>query len=562
MTLKAATEYRVAAKDRAGQWNARIAANAEDTEELTFSPAEAEVRTTDIISKAVSALPENGDALIWKLELAANTYLGDKAALYAGQVLAENCLAESTGTKSQDIALRVPDAVTPKIALRSFDRRIRAASGRAIPLTDRAADACIQIAASIAGMLFCALLILRGGGSPAADARPHSADDEIFAMHGESTTRTRHIRDALAADLRQTDDPRALVLLLGRPKLPLDTAIKALDPDGHLSGATFVRPFNFTSFLTGLPRALSLLRKGIGWTAKADHPVAFRERVAIAFRMVFGAAQAAWWRSAGLSPQSVYFGHTGTADTSQLERAIQHGGARSVHCVHGTNIGWSFAGISDAAIFQSGADADAARRLPAYGYTAHIQTDCPELAHGNGKWAVLTSYTHLLNPDYSLRGAASDIELIEMVAQSAKALGQAPADILWRPHPQIEMVDAEERQKLLDAVARAGFQSWPDEVPYSALGTFGAVITTPSTVLTDALRQGKPAIAAAMAPLQSDLVYNAHPLLVRSRDEMETALRRVTDPQQAALALAEAWAAVRPGGPLEFAKVRNMLAEQ
>ena len=53
MTLKAARKYRVAAEDRAGQWGARIAADAEDTGELTFSPAEAEVRTTDIISKAV-----------------------------------------------------------------------------------------------------------------------------------------------------------------------------------------------------------------------------------------------------------------------------------------------------------------------------------------------------------------------------------------------------------------------------------------------------------------------------------------------------------------------------
>ncbi len=562
MTLKAARDYRVAAEDRAGQWSARIAANAEDTEELTFSPAEAEVRTTDIISKAVSALPENGDALIWKLELAANTYLGDKAALYAGQVLAENCLAESSGKKSQDIALRVPHAVTPKIALRSFDRRIRAASGRAIPLADRAADACMQIAASIAALLVCALLILRGGGSPAAHVRPHSLDNEIFAMHGECTTRTRHIRDALAADLRQSDDPRALVLVLGRPKLPLEEAIRTLDPDGQLSGATFVRPFNFTSFLTGLPRALSLLGKGIGWTAKADHPVAFRERVAIAFRMVFGAAQAAWWRSAGLSPNTVYFGHTGTADTSQLERAIQDGGARSVHCVHGTNIGWPFAGLSNVAIFQSGIDADVARKLPAYGVTIHSKADSPQLADRNRKWALLTSYTHLLNPDYSLRGAASDIKLVMMVVEAAKSLGQNPQDILWRPHPQIALVDLDERTKLLDAIADAGFQRWPENLPYSALGSFGAVITTPSTVLTDALRQGNPAITAAIAPLQNDLIYNAHPLLVRAGDQLQAALLRVRDRENAAAALSESWDTLRPGAPFNLRAVRNLLDKQ
>ncbi|MCB2085758.1 MAG: hypothetical protein H6920_03020 [Sphingomonadaceae bacterium] len=408
-----------------------------------------------------------------------------------------------------------------------------------------------QIAASMIALVTLVTLVLRHGGTSPTKARLVLAQGEtVFATHGEDSTRTRHLRDALA----RYDAHAKPILIPGRPTAALGEAAHRFDPVGSIAGAHYIRPLSLATTLASLPRAVALLASGIGETSRYAAPLGFRDRLAIAFRMALGAAHARWWCNAtgGLQIRHALFAHTGTGDLSQLEQAMQHTGTRTVHLVHGTNIGWAFAGLSDVAVFPSGADARLGARLPAYGTCTHLPLKRPEVSPGNGDWALLTSYTHLQHPAFATTGSQPDCELVRWVSRAADRLGQDPARIFWRPHPQIELVPAAERERLEATVAQAGFTRWPDTLPYAALGEFSAAVTTPSTVLTDGLRLGQPMIVASLTPLQHDLLYADHPLLVEDEARLHDAIVRVLDPKRRAQAFSGAWAAMEPGDHLQL----------
>ncbi|WP_271439657.1 hypothetical protein [Pontixanthobacter luteolus] len=408
----------------------------------------------------------------------------------------------------------------------------------------------LQWAANALAALSVFALLLRYGGTAPAKARPVIAGSPyLAALHAEDTTRTRHLRGALEKYRAASPSAQPAILLLGRPAGTVASAAEQLDVQELLDRSKLLRPLSLGSLFKGLPQAFVKLARGPQATGGFPAPLPFRERLAIAYRMVQGAAHAAWWNSAasGLAPAKALFGHTGTADTSQLEAAMQDHGWRTVHAVHGTNIGWPFAGLSDVAVFQTGADARLGASLPAYGNCTHLPLTKPEVSRGNGDWALLTSYTHLLHPDFAEHGSALDRRLIGWVRAAAEQMGQDPARIFWRPHPQIDLVDPAEKRALENAVADAGFSRWPAARPYEWLGSVSAAITTPSTVLTDALRLGQPAIVASLSEMQRDLLYGAHPLLVQDEASLSNALRTVLEPQSRASAFMQAWDAVQPG---------------
>ncbi|MDF1835890.1 MAG: hypothetical protein P1U62_13560, partial [Alteraurantiacibacter sp. bin_em_oilr2.035] len=293
-----------------------------------------------------------------------------------------------------------------------------------------------QICASAVALVTLIWLTLRYGGSSPHTAREMlAASNVVFAMHGEDTTRTRHLRDAM----KNWDLGFKPVLLLGRPLSKVPSAATALDAAQEIQDALFLRPLNLAAVVNSVGEALGLFAIGIRETACYRGVLPFRERVAVAFRMALGAAHAHWWDRAatGLPIDRALFAHTGNADSSQLEQAMQKQSIQTVHVVHGTNIGWPFAGISDVALFQSGADSRLGSLLPAYGRCAHLALERPEMSCGNGNWAVLTSYTHLQHPEFVKNGSEPDCELIRWVSEAAEVAGQNPSRIIWRPHPQI-----------------------------------------------------------------------------------------------------------------------------
>ncbi len=439
-----------------------------------------------------------------------------------------------------------------------------AASDPAAPAVRRnpLANALAQLAASALALGALLVVLFRFGGTPPARAaKALQGAPLVIALHAEDTTRTRHLRGALSRYCHGEQTEAPPVLLLGRPSSPVAAATASLDPQGQLAGLPMFRPLSLGSWLSGLGPAMRLLLRGIGATRAFAGPLPFRERVAINYRMAQGAAHARWWQRAAreAGTAKVVFGHTGTADTSQLEQAMQLGGAVTVHAVHGVNNGWPFAGISDLALFPSGADARLGENLPAYGRCLHLPLSRPAVSAGNGDWAVLTSYTHLGNPAFATLGSRPDCELVRWMSDAAKACGQDPARVFWRPHPQIALVPAQERERLEQAIADAGFTRWPDDLPYEALGDFSAVVTTPSTVLVDALRLGQPAIVASTTPLQRDLLYAVHPLLVEDGEELAAALARVSDPASREQAFVKAWGVIEPGDRLDVEQLLSAI---
>lgn len=416
----------------------------------------------------------------------------------------------------------------------------------------------LQIAAFFSAIAILGLLIVRFGGTSTKKARKILANSSVvFAFHGEDTTRTRHLRRALANYQLSTPDAPLPILLLGRPAARVGEQFAALNVDKSLGNLPVFRPLSFGCFVRSLPRILAHLLASIGQTGRFHGAIPLRDRFGMAYRFAQGAAQACWWRSAGSGSEvrTAIFAHTGNADSSQLELAMQRRHIRTVHVVHGTNIGWPFAGLSNIAIFPSGADARLAATLPSYEKSIALPLAKPGASLGDGKWAVLTSYTHLQNPAYKKNGAGADIDLVRWISEVANAMGQDPKNVFWRPHPQIRLVHPVEREQLEQAIAEAGFTRWPDSLPYTELGRFSAVVTTPSTVMTDALRLGQPAIVASLAPMQSDLPYAAYPLLVKDKSELQNALSRVLEMQTRDNAFNEAWRAIEPGGTDNIAEI-------
>lgn len=422
-------------------------------------------------------------------------------------------------------------------------------------------NAIAQIAAFKIAIATLALLIIRhGGSSPSKAAASLQSSAFVAALHAEDTTRTRHLRTALIG----CDNPDgAPLLLLGRPFASINRSLMQLDPKGTLGPRPTFRPLSWGSYLRAFPKMVGHMVRSIGQTARYKGAIPFRDRVAMAYRIAQGAAFAAWWQSASKNTAvpNALFGHTGNADTSALEIAMQSGGTRTAHVVHGTNIGWPFAGLSDLAIFPSGADARLGASLPAYGRCIALPLSRPPVSAGDGNWALLTSYTHLQHPSFKEHGAGLDIQLVDYVRAAAELLDHDPASIFWRPHPQINLVDPTEKERLENAVADAGFTRWPEDWPYSRLGAFSAAITSPSTVLTDALRHGQPAIIVNLSPLQRDLLYHAHPLLVRDQAGLVSALGQVLDPASRSAVFERAWNAIGPGGNYEIREILTALSD-
>ena len=415
---------------------------------------------------------------------------------------------------------------------------------------------CASIPLALASLLF---LTIRHGGSNAATGRDALAGQAtIFALHAEDTTRVRHLRRVIA----QADLESATVLLLGRPDASVAQGAHQADPDKSIAGANFIRPLSLRSLFAALPATFGQFAKGLRAAKAFSRLIPLRELVAMNFRAALGMTMADWWKRAAPSPspRQALFAHTGTADVSLLEMAMQSSGIKTVHVVHGTNHGWVFAGISDAAIFASGADARLAANFPAYGRAMHLPKETPQVSVGNGDWALLTSYTHLQHPDFARLGAQLDCELVEWVRQAAIVLDQDPARIIWRPHPQIDHVPTAERDRLLAAIADAGFTRWADNLPYEALGDFTAVVTTPSTVMTDALRLGQPAIVAELTPLEADSIYRQYPLLVDSHDQLASAIKDVCTAPSRGRAFSNAWAAIEPGANPSLSSILDSLA--
>ena len=414
----------------------------------------------------------------------------------------------------------------------------------------------------IAALVVLFGLLIRYGGTSVRNAQSQIVGyDAAYAFHAENSNRTKHLRDALA----RSEYRSPVLLVLGRPRTSIKEALAAIDPEHTIADPIALRPASIPALVRAIPTIAAQIRQGIEAMATVPCRPPFSVLTAMCFRMSLGQVCAQWWQSVApmASLKHVLFAHTGTAEASGLELALQRSDVHTVHVMHGSNTGWPFAGLSNTAFAQSKADAEMARSLPAYGRVMTMQSVRPPLALPPSdepqRWALLTSYSHLQHPAYRRGGSEADRLVIEWVAEAAAGRGVSPENVLWRPHPHIKSIDSAERDLLEQAASQAGFTRWPAELPYGSMALMDLVVTTPSTVMIDALRMGQPPIVLNVASLDEEGTYARYPLLVEDRRMLEQAIDMIADATRKDGVYTQCWDAVGPGGPLKLDRVEMLL---
>ena len=476
---------------------------------------------------AWSALAGASDA--WRLEWG-KCALGDgEVAMGFAEEVADACVrrpAEAHTARAPAGCLSL-DATAR--ALRARGLRVAAAAGG---VRARFVLACVAAFAAWVATLLRTL----------GEGRAVPAAKLVLAVHGETSTRTRHV---LALRRECADAP---VLLLGRPRGSGRALAKAWAGDAPLAWS---RPFDLRAALASLPRALALLREGGRLAAAQPWSPPFAALAAMAYRVVLGAASAHWWTRTRPRVGTVVFGHTGLADTTLLERAMQAQGTRTIHAVHGVSAGLNFAGVSSLALLRCAHDARWHARLGGYGACRAVAAPAPPRREPGPPVLFVGNLLHPMNLGYRAAGAAPEIEAMRATADALDALGDA-APRYWKPHPVHARLPAAEVAAATAAAAALGFARWPGAAALDSAGPLRAVCTT-STVALDLLAAGHLPIVLATQALDPAAALAGWPLLATDPATLTAALRRLADPAAAAAAWAAAWDRIGPAPALDLA---------
>ena len=416
------------------------------------------------------------------------------------------------------------------------------------------------IAGMVVGLALLAVLMLMTLPSLISQRRflyllqRHSSDRTFIALHGEKSNRTGHL---LWPHFEAGCDP--VYIVLGRFVRSNKQIGRLFDSSCRYPRKTVLRPLSFRSCMKTLSSLPVLMRDGEKALRQTPIRPSLRALCAICFRFILGVTHGHFWSQTGLSPSLVLFGHTGAADTTQLELAMQSCGAQTVHVAHGVSHGWNFAALSDLGLFNSAHDARLAVCFTGYKKTASLSTRHPTLpaspSNALATWLVLTSYSHPMNPAYIQNGVSADLAMIKQIEALAARSENRPSFILWRPHPAIEKLPNADQQALRQAAHDAGFQPWPANQKYEAIATYDTVFTTPSTAAMDVLRCGINPVLIVAEPLEKDSVYAKMTTLYPDRP---ADLQRLKSNKE----FLRIWAEVMPAARLtHIDQIKNVLPE-
>ncbi|GAB3646127.1 hypothetical protein [Ramlibacter alkalitolerans] len=482
----------------------------------------------------------------WQLECQKAALGSPEITLGYAHLLAEGC--EAGAAQASERSLSVPalyaDArvVNRELACRGLARQGLA---RAQALLDRLRFlvAATGAAASLVAYTLTVGRRMRGAAAPVAG-------DTALALHGERATRTQHL---LKAGIEQARP--CCIVVIGRLRTSLATLREEWAAMAGAPVPRLVHPFSATAAVRAVPRMLRLLAEGWREAPRHHYLPGAREHLAIVFRVLLGAAMEQWWKMHGTAVDTVFFGHTGVADTTALEAAMQARGTRTIHVVHGLATGPNFPGFSDVAWFRCGFDAEQYARLGTYGECLVQEAPAPQPVRGREGIYLLTNLAHPMNPGFIARGPEDEIALLRLVAAAARKLGPPGQRMLWRPHPVLRRLPADVSAQIRQEASRLGFVEQDHAEPMGPAAA-GArwVITSPSTTAIDLLVQGTLCVvvdlqesAAGTAPAQFPCPP-AHPdalgALLRELDEDATYQARFT----------EVWNSVRPARPLDLAR--------
>jgi hypothetical protein len=314
---------------------------------------------------------------------------------------------------------------------------------------------------------------------------------------------------------------------------------------GFGAAAKLLRPWNRISQIRALPQffgAVNAYRAAV--SAEPLH-CKLRTRISQLFRCGLGLACANWWSTYGLRDVRVVFGHTGTAETHLLERAIQSSGSETIHAVHGLSSGLNFATYSTAAVWRCGVDASWHERLGTCARDIFVPAELPLVEDRRGERdLLLTSLAHPMNIQYLLRGVAPEVELVEELCKLRQGRGLG---LRWRRHPAAERLPARELEVLKDAARRLQISEVGNDCElFADVKMSRRVYCTASTTIVDVLRQGKVPIVVGDTRWASHLIFREVPLLSERMRGTETSDEDAGCDQR----LKDVWRSLMPSAPL------------
>lgn len=375
-----------------------------------------------------------------------------------------------------------------------------------------------------------------------------------LAAHAEWTNRTRHLLHVAPS----ADEPPLPLLLLGRPRSSVGQFRSLLQR--HVPGARFdlIRPFSVPALFGALPAIRSELASALGTIRTTGHMPPFGRLSGILYRLCLGQVHRRWWRQVNAQPEIIVYAHTGNADTSALELQQQRSGSRTVHLFHGISTGHIFSGFSDLAITRCGHDAQWHERLGGYAKATHLAATSQLTAESAG-WALFTNYAHPTAFSTEAAGVSYEVEVIATVAAAAQRLRQRTEAVAYRPHPALGSLSRQSRRRVEEAARDAGLAPWPNGRELTTAPGFELVITTPSTIIQDALCAGSVPIVIDLVGVDADSVYGAYPFRASSQEQLVELVREVqAAPEQC---FKRAWEAVQPGLMPDLKRIGQMAAD-
>lgn len=402
-------------------------------------------------------------------------------------------------------------------------------------------DRLLNLLAIATALAIWLILLVR---APRSVALPEASGSIVYALHGELSNRTRHLLSTLATNNRPSS-----ILVVGTPKRRLAAIARLWSSVSDSPLPPLRTPWSRSSLLGGLKETYPTLREYQKLVDRAPIPPPWRARVGQIVRAILGAASAKWWLEQKGRPVAVVFGHTGTADTHLLERAIQSTGVTTIHAVHGLSGGLNFTAFSDVAIWRCGLDAKWHNLRKTYSSNLHFASSevAGHLPGASVDTVVLTNLAHPGNTQYRIWGIQPELEALKQVAEGHG--GQRSA-ILWKRHPASRMLPLSQQKALLVGAAGLGISLLPEDCSLDdEMAKAGVVVCTPSTLLLDAMLVGR------LPEVIGDLRWSSH-LVFRDPQVREQLHRRQFQGEDSRV-LGEVWRLVSPAEPVSFNQVRS-----
>jgi len=179
--------------------------------------------------------------------------------------------------------------------------------------------------------------------------------------------------------------------------------------------------------------------------------------------------------------------------------------------------------------------------------------DWPTPARSGSGFTLFTNLSHPMNPYYLINGCTDEMRVLADVDSTIRSSGTySKADMYWKPHPSLASHNPLDSDLLEKYAAALGYQCIENSSIYDAINSSAVILTTPSTVVLDALQYGVLPIVLDWQGINSSAALSGYPLTAANCDELQDAIIIAMDPGLRAKKQLQAWEHIGPAKPLSW----------